>query len=56
MEHENDSNTNSNYCTQNDPKILVSGLEELEIGRQAESIQTPAILRSARILRKGDLL
>ena len=38
-------------------KGLVSGLKELEIGKRAETIQTTASLRSARILRKspGDL-
>ena len=43
------------------PKVLVKGIEELEIGGRAETIQTTALLRSARILRKdpetrGDLL
>ena len=33
-------------------KVLVEGLEELEIGGQAETIQTIALLRSARILRR----
>ena len=42
------------------PKGLVRGLEELEIGGQAETVQTTA-LRSARILKRvlgtwGDLL
>ena len=42
-------------------KGLVKGLKELEIGGRAETIQTPALLRSARILRwvletRGDLL
>ena len=43
------------------PKGLVTGLEELETGGRAETIQTTALLRSARILRTvlktcGDLL
>ena len=33
-------------------KGLVQGLEELEIRGQVETIQTTALLRSARILRK----
>ena len=34
------------------PKGLIKRLENLEIRRQAESIQTTTLLRSARILRK----
>ena len=34
------------------PKSLIRGLEELEIGGRAETIQTTALLRSARILGK----
>ena len=42
-------------------KDLIRGLEELEIWRRAETIQTTALLRSARVLRRvleiwGDLL
>ena len=42
-------------------KILVQGLDELEIRGWVDIIQTTALLRSARILRKvqetlGDLL
>ena len=33
------------------PKNLVKGLEELEIGVRAETIQTTALLRSLRMLR-----
>ena len=41
-------------------KGLVKGIEELEIGGQAETIQTTALLRSAKILKRvletqGDL-
>ena len=43
------------------PKSLVNGLEELEIRGRAETIQTTALLRSTRILKRdleiwGDLL
>ena len=43
------------------PKGLVKGLEDMEIRGQAESIQTTALLKSARILGRlqetwGDLL
>ena len=34
------------------PKGLVKGLEDLEIKGQVETIQTTALLRSARIIRK----
>ena len=34
------------------PKSLIRELEELEIGGRAEAIQTTALLRSARILRR----
>ena len=42
-------------------KGLLKGLEDLEIGGRVETIQTTALLRSARILRRvlktwGDLL
>ena len=33
-------------------KGLLKGLEDLEIGRQVETIQTTALLRTARILRR----
>ena len=43
------------------PKGMLKGLENLELGGQVETIQTTALLRSVRILRKvletwGDLL
>ena len=34
-------------------KRLVQGLEHLEITRRVETVQTIALMRSARILRKG---
>ena len=34
------------------PKDLVRGLEELELGGRAETIQTTILFRSARILRR----
>ena len=34
------------------PKGLVREVDEFEIGKQAETIQTTALLRSARILRR----
>ena len=47
------------FCTVT--KGLLKGLEDLEIGRRVETIQTTALLRTARILRRvletlGDLL
>ena len=43
------------------PKGLLKGLKDLEVGRREETIQTTALLRTARILRWvletwGDLL
>ena len=42
-------------------KGLLKGLEDLDIGRRTETIQTTALLRTAKILRRvletwGDLL
>ena len=42
-------------------KGLLKGLEDLEVGRRIETIQTTALLKKARILRRvletrGDLL
>ena len=34
------------------PKVLVKGLEDLEVSGQVESIQTTELLRLARILRR----
>ena len=33
-------------------KGLVKGLEDLEVGRRVETIQTTALLKTARILRR----
>ena len=33
-------------------KGLLKGLEDLEVGRRVETIQTTALLKTARILRK----
>ena len=42
-------------------KVFLKGLEDLEVGGRVETIQTTALLRTARILRRvletwGDLL
>ena len=50
MEHEGDCDTNCNWYTWNDHYGLVWGLEKLEIGGRAETIEITALLRSARIL------
>ena len=47
------------FCTLT--KILLKGLEDLEVGDRVETIQTTALLKTARILRRvqetwGDLL
>ena len=61
MKHEGDGDTNCNWCSQHTHQRIVKGLEELEIRGQVETIQTIALLRLARILRRvletwGDLL
>ena len=52
MEHEGDGDTNSNWCTLNNPQRFGNGTRNLEIREQVEIIQTAALLRSARILRR----
>ena len=52
MKHESDGDTNCNWCTQNSHQRLVPGGEDLEIRGGVETIQTTALLRSARILRR----
>ena len=50
MEHEGDGNINCNRFTwNNSQRILVKELEDLEI---RDHIETKALLRSARILRR----
>ena len=44
MEHESDGDTNCNRCT----KGSIMGLEDMEIRGREETIQTTALLRSAR--------
>ena len=50
MEHEGDCDTDGEHGTI--PNGLVKGLEELEIERRGETIQTTALLGSIRILRR----
>ena len=52
VEHESDFYTNYNWCSWNSNKGLIKGLEELEIKRRMETIQTTSFLTSARILRR----
>ena len=61
VEHESDSDTMviGMFCTVT--KGSIKGLEDLEISRRVENIQTTTLLRSARILRgvmetRGDLM
>ena len=51
QEHESDGDTNCNWCLGRVIKELVQGPDDLEIVR-VETIQTTALLRSARMLRK----
>ena len=53
MEHKVDGDIDCSWCTQNHLKGLVKGLENLEIRGQVETIQTTALLKSARILRRS---
>ena len=52
MEHEGDGDTNCNWCTWNNPQVLVKELEDLEIRGLMETIQTITLSRSTRILRR----
>ena len=52
MEDEDDSDTSCNWWVRNIAKGLLKGLEDLEISARVETIQTTAILRSARIPRR----
>ena len=61
VEHEDDSHSNCSGCHQNSLQKLEKELEELEIKGKMETIQSTALLRLARILRrvleiKGDLV
>ena len=52
----NNNNNNNNYNNynnyNNNNKRLLKGLEDLEVGGRVETIQTPALLRKARIVRR----
>ena len=52
MAHEGYDKTNCNWCDHNDLQRLRKGLKELEIRRQEETVQTIALLTSAKILRR----
>ena len=61
MKHERDGDTNCNWCSWYSHKGLIKGLDNLELRGQVKTIQTTALLTSARILRRvlktwGDLL
>ena len=47
------SDSNCNNYTWNSPRDLEKRVWELEIGGRIETIQTTALLKSARILRKA---
>ncbi len=52
MEHEGDNYTNVIGAFGTVTKGLLKGLEDLGVGGRMETIQTTALLRSARILRR----
>ena len=52
MELEGDNYTNCDWCFGTVTKGLLKGLEDLEVGGRVESIQTTALLKTARILRR----
>ena len=71
MEHEGGGDTNCTWCTRNNTqrlgafgtitKGLLKGLDDLKVGGRVVTIQTKALLRTARTLRRvlvtwGDLL
>ena len=61
MEYKSDGDTNFNWCTRYSHQTFIHALKEMEIKGRVQTIQTKAMLRSARILRKvletwGDLL
>ena len=49
---ESDGDTNFNWCTRKVDEGLVKRLKELEIEERSNTIQTMALLKSTRILRK----
>ena len=57
VEYESNGDTNCNSITWSGFQVLEKGLEEFEIGGRIETIQTTALLRSARNTEKssGDL-
>ena len=61
VNHESDGYTNFNWCSWYGHQRIGERLEDLEIREGVEKIQTTALLRTARILRRvletwGDLL
>ena len=61
MEHEGDNYTNLIGAFGTVTKGFLKGLEDLEVGGRVETIQTTALLKTARKLRRvletwGDLL
>ena len=52
MEHEGDNYTNCDWCLWHGNKGLLKSLEDLEAGDRAEIIQTTALLKTTRILRR----
>ena len=52
MEHKVDNHTNCEWCFVTVTKGLLKGLEDMEVGGRVETIQTTALLRMARILRR----
>ena len=53
MEHEGDNYTNCDWCLwHGEIKDYERGLEDLEVGDRVETIQTTALLKTARMLRR----
>ena len=52
MEHKSDGDTNCNWCTWNNHQRDSKGTGRLGIRGQVKTIQTTALLRSARILKR----
>ena len=52
MEHGEESDVSSNWCTPNGSQNLVKRLAELEVWERIETTQTIELFRSARMLRR----
>ena len=52
MQHEGDNYTNRDWCFWYRHQRIIKGLKDFEIGGRVETIQTTALLRTVRTLRR----